>query len=208
VPGEIESIARDPGRWPAFVLSVTEGAAAIVFLSGASRAFPGLLEGTGAPVLDCLLEVPGFVDAWRGCDDADLRRALGFRLAFLGRIDAIEVDPATASELAEQFVRESMSPLDDAESVLSRRSARRTDDRRALHREAYDATKTPSREHRDAYGAARVAVWAHTESVGDGDNDEQDTRRISRCGALHRSPPMARRASHENELSGSASFSR
>jgi hypothetical protein len=108
--GEIESVARDPRRWPAFVLSVTEGATAILFLSAASRAFPGLVDGAGVPVLDELLELPGFVDAWRACEDVSLRRALGFRLALLGRIDAADVDPTTASEVAEQCVREAGCP--------------------------------------------------------------------------------------------------
>jgi hypothetical protein len=109
VSAEIESVARDPRCWPAFVLSVTEGATALLFLSAAARALPGLLDGAGAPAFDSLLELPGFVDAWRACDEADLRRALGFRLALLGRIDGLDVDPTTASEVAEQFVRESWS---------------------------------------------------------------------------------------------------
>jgi hypothetical protein len=108
--GEIESVARDPRRWPAFVLSVTDGATAIRFLSAASRAFPGLLEGTGVAVLDGLLEIPGFVAAWRACEEVALRRALGFRLALLGRIDAADVDPTTASEVAAQLVREDGCP--------------------------------------------------------------------------------------------------
>jgi hypothetical protein len=120
----MESVARDPRRWPAFIRSATEGATAIFFLSAASRAFPGLLDGAGAPVLDGLLELPGFVDAWRACEEAGLRRALGFRLALLGRVDAIDVDPTTASEMAEQFVREpwcTMQMLDAAARIYGDR---------------------------------------------------------------------------------------
>jgi hypothetical protein len=64
--------------------------------------------------------------------------------------------------------------IEDAENVLAGGKARRTKTRRALHREAYPEEEPPP-EVQSAYIAARVAVWAHSEAVGDGENDEQDT---------------------------------
>jgi hypothetical protein len=78
-------VSADPRTWPEVVPTLQSGAAALAFLAEARAAYPSLLAGAGAPVLDPLLELPGFVEAWRGAADRDLARDLGCRLAVLGR---------------------------------------------------------------------------------------------------------------------------
>lgn len=105
-------VSADPRTWPEVVPTLQSGAAALAFLAEARAAYPSLLAGAGAPVLDPLLELPGFVEAWRGAADRDLARDLGFRLAVLGRIADAEVDPATVATVARDLVS---APWMDAE---------------------------------------------------------------------------------------------
>jgi hypothetical protein len=101
---DVEAAARDVRCWPAFISAGVDGAAAFAFVCAAAHQFPDLVAGVGAPVLDPLLERPGFVDSWRRADDATLRRQLGFRLALLHLIEASEVDPTTANAVAADLV--------------------------------------------------------------------------------------------------------
>jgi hypothetical protein len=85
--------ARDPLAWPAALARIESADDAFAFVRAAEEAFPGLVEGTGAPLLDPLLCTPGFVELSK---QHELHRHLGFRLAWLGLVDAAEVNRDTA----------------------------------------------------------------------------------------------------------------
>ena len=123
----MRSVACDPRRWPALLASASTvgGAQAFELVSEAERAFPGLVAGLGCPVLDPLLERPGFADEWRRCGDRSLRDALAFRIALLGGIPTAEIDPATADEVARDLVARSSWIGPGAELVATFESAAR-----------------------------------------------------------------------------------
>jgi hypothetical protein len=93
---------RDPRTWRAQLLALRaggDGRAAFAWVARLRDAFPLLLTGAGAPVLDPLLPLPGFREAWRASNDTR-DEALGFRLALLGVIDDGEVAPSTVEAVA------------------------------------------------------------------------------------------------------------
>src|SRR5271165_5227976 len=54
---DLDAIAGDPRRWPAFLADTSvDGDAAFAFVAAACRRLPGLVDGLGAPVLDQFIE--------------------------------------------------------------------------------------------------------------------------------------------------------